>query len=266
VRHGYVAHVAEEFTRRRLTGARFDDVDLSGASFHRVDLRRARFHEVDLSGARLRATLLRDVDIGGDIDGLRVNGVDVGPLIEAELDRRYPERRALRPTDAAGYRDAWTVIERLWAATVERARRLDPVMLHERVDDEWSFIETLRHLVFATDCWVRRVLLGEPAPWDALDLPWDEMPDTPGVPRDRTARPSLDEVLALRADRMASVRDYVDGLTDDRLASETEPVDAPGWPPPLSFVVHDVLDNVLNEEWWHRHFAERDLAILTARC
>jgi hypothetical protein len=257
--------VAEEFTRRLLNGARFEQVDLSAASFHRVDLRGARFREVDLRGARVRASLLHDVDISGDVDGLRINGLEVLPLIEAELDRRHPERRKLRPTDAAGYREAWTVIEQLWGETVERARRLDPALLHERVDDEWSFIETLRHLVFATDSWVRRVLLGEPAPWGPLDLPWDEMPDMPGIPRDRTARPSLDQVLALRADRMKSVRDYVDGLADDRLSSETEPVDAPGWPPPRGFVVHHALDIVLNEEWWHRQFAERDLATLAVR-
>ena len=60
--------------------------------------------------------------------------------------------------------------------------------LHESVDGEWSFIETLRHLVFATDAWVRRALLGDPEPWDALDLPHDDMPDSPPVPRDRGAR------------------------------------------------------------------------------
>jgi hypothetical protein len=26
----------------------------------------------------------------------------------------------------------------------------------------WSFIETLRHLVFATDSWIRRAMLGDP--------------------------------------------------------------------------------------------------------
>jgi hypothetical protein len=41
-------------------------------------------------------------------------------------------------------------------------------------------IETLGHLVFATDSWIRRAIIGDPSPWDALDLPWDEMPDTPG--------------------------------------------------------------------------------------
>ena len=93
-----------------------------------------------------------------------------------------------------------------------------PELLHERVDGEWSFIETLRHLVFATDAWVKRAILGDPSPWDPLDLPHDEMPNEPSIPRDREARPSLDEVLALRADRMATVRQVLAGLTDARLA------------------------------------------------
>jgi hypothetical protein len=37
---------------------------------------------------------------------------------------------------------------------------------------------------FATDSWVGRAILGDPSPWNPLDLPWDEMPDVPGVPRD----------------------------------------------------------------------------------
>ena len=94
----------------------------------------------------------------------------------------------MRPTDPAGFREAWDVVERLWGETVERARRLDPELLHESVDGEWSFIETLRHLVFATDSWIRRAILGDPSPWDPLDLPWDEMADTPGrAPRPRRA-------------------------------------------------------------------------------
>ncbi len=168
----------------------------------------------------------------------------------------------MRPTDPAGFREAWDLIERLWDGTVQRARGLDPELLHESVDGEWSFIETLRHLVFATDAWVRRVILGDPSPWDPLDLPWDEMPDTPGIPRDREVRPALDDVVALRRDRMATVREVVDGLTEASLAARTEPVDAPGWPPPRSFEVRECLLIVLNEEWHHRLFAERDLDAL----
>jgi hypothetical protein len=169
----------------------------------------------------------------------------------------------MRPTDAAGFRAAWDIVERLWAGTVERARGFAPEQLHESVGGEWSFIETLRHLVFATDAWVRRGMLGDPTPWDPLDLPWDEMPDTPGIPRDREARPSLDTVLDLRRDRMATVRAIVDGLTDEALAGDTVPVDGPGWPPPRSFPVRDVLLTILNEEWEHRLYAERDLTART---
>ena len=67
-----------------------------------------------------------------------------------------------------------------------------PELLHERVDDEWSFIETLRHLVFATDAWVSRAILGQPSPRDPLGLPHDEMPSGTGVPWDKDARPQLD--------------------------------------------------------------------------
>jgi hypothetical protein len=93
------------------------------------------------------------------------------------------------------------------------------------------------HLVFATDARVKRAILGEPSPWHPLDLPHDEMPDEPSVPRDRGARPSLDEVLALRADHMATVRQVIAGLTDEKLAGLTEPVTEPGYPEPESFAV-----------------------------
>jgi hypothetical protein len=91
------------------------------------------------------------------------------------------------------------------------------------------------------------------------------MPDMPGIPRDRAARPTLEEVLALRRDRMASVRTTVDGLTEDALAADTEPVDAPGWPRQRSYPVRQCLLIILNEEWHNRQFAERDLDVLERR-
>jgi hypothetical protein len=171
----------------------------------------------------------------------------------------------MRPTDADGFREAWEILERLWQRTVERARGMAPELLNERIEGEWSFIETLRHLVFATDAWVKRALLGEPSPWDPLDLPHDEMPDEPGVPRDRGARPSLDVVIALRSDRMATVRQIIADLTDEKLAGMTEPVVEPGYPEPDSFAVRRCLQTILNEEWEHRLYAERDLDVLESR-
>jgi hypothetical protein len=254
-----------DFIGTDLRGALFDGVDLTGARLRSTDLTDAQFRGVDLTGAVLRGVELTNAYIYGEIENLTINGVSVGPLVEAELNRRYPDRAKMRPAGPAGFREAWDVLGRLWDGTVERARALPPGLLHESVDGEWSFIETLRHLVFATDSWVRRAILGDPSPWDALGLPWDEMPDTPGTPRDRNARPSLDTVLALRRDRMATVRQVIDALTDESLDAGTKPVEAPGWPPPRSFQVRECLLIVLNEEWEHRLYAERDLDALTAR-
>jgi hypothetical protein len=252
--------------RQDLTGSRFDRVDLSGSEFRNVDLSGVRFRGVLMRDASLRGLEMQNVEITGELVGVTVNGVDIGPLVEAELDRRHPERVKMRPTDPDGFREAWDVVERLWDGTVRRARTLDPLLLHESVGGEWSFTETLRHLVFATECWIRRAVLGDPAPWHELSLPWDEMPDTPGVPRDRAARPSLNEVLELRRDRMATVRAVVDGLTDEFLCGDTTPVEGPGWPPAVSFPVRECLLVVLDEEWEHRLYAERDLDELFRRC
>ena len=80
--------------------------------------------------------------------------------------------------------------------------------------------------------------------------------------RDRAARPSLDAALELRRDRMTTVRQVIEGLTDSSLAGYTEPVEGPGWPRPRSYPVSECLLVVLNEEWEHRLYAERDLNIL----
>ncbi|GAA2632745.1 DinB family protein [Paractinoplanes durhamensis] len=170
----------------------------------------------------------------------------------------------MRPTTPDGFREAHAITERLWADTLTRARRLDPALLHTSVEGEWSFIDTLRHMVFVTDCWVRRAIQRQPAPWHPLALPWEQMPDIPGVPRDRTAQPPLETVLALREDRAAGVRSLLAGLTAEQLDIDTPAVEAPGWPPPKSFPVRKCLLVLLNEEWHHRLYAERDLAILEA--
>jgi DinB superfamily/Pentapeptide repeats (8 copies) len=239
--------------------------DLSGARFEQVDFSRAWFRNVYFTGATLRGAWLQDVDIDGEIRNVRVNGVDIGPLVEAELNRRHPDRTKLDPANADGFREAWAIIERVWPATIERAERLPADLLHERVEDEYSFIETLRHLVFATDAWVRRAILGLPDPCSPLGLPNDEAEPDPSVPNDRHARPSLDEMLELRADRMRTVHDVMATLTDDVLAGQTDPVPPPGYPPAGSYPVRRCLRAIVNEEWLHRLYAERDLAVLEHR-
>ena len=177
--------------------------DWSHSRFEEVDFSQSRFHNAYFQDVVMRGAWLQRVEIDGLVDQVTINGVDVGPLIEAELDRRDPDRALTRPTDADGFRRAWEVVVRRWDAAVRRARALPEALLHERVDGEWSFIETQRHLVMATDAWVGRALLGDPAPYHPLGLPHTEMPaDTPGraARRRRPAVPRRDPRGARRAD------------------------------------------------------------------
>jgi len=261
-----------DFQEQALEGSRLEQVYLRRATFRQVRLVEADVNDVYLAGAQIREVFIKDVrmrgcefvnvQIDGFIEGLTVNGVDVGPLVQAELERREPDLARMRPTDPDGFREAWATLEDLWARTVERARQLPEAALHQSVDGEWSFIETLRHLAFATECWLHRAILGDPAPWAALSLPWDQMPDTAGVPRDRVARPTLDEALVLRLDRQTAVRQYLATLDDVTLASATVAVEGPGWPEPRSYPVRQCLLTLLNEEWWHRQYSLRDLTSL----
>lgn len=250
-----------DFTEQDLSGSTFRRVDLSGAELHDVDLSRVRVRAAYLDGVRMTGVEVPDLEIYGELGRLVVNGVDVVPLIEAELDRRMPVRVLMRPTDADGFREAFDTLDRLWAGTVDRARGLPPTLLHERVDGEWSFVETLRHLGFAHACWVGGVVLADPAPWHPLDLPWDEAPAVEGVPWDRDVRPSLDEVLEVRAGRRATVADVLADLSDDGLARPVSSATA-FLRDADSLTVADCLRVVLNEEWEHRLYAERDLAVL----
>jgi hypothetical protein len=260
-----------DFIDHDLTGARFERANLRGATFTDVSLNEARLRDVDLTGADLRSVLfndvrmrgveLVDVQISGELQNVVVNGVDIAPLVTAELDRRMPERAKMHPDDSDGFREAWAVLERLWEGTLARARSFPEASLHLSVGDEWSFIQTLRHLNFASAAWVGRMVLGNPSPWHPLDLPWDEAPGWDGIPWDRTARPSLDEVLTVRRDRQAMMRRVLESLTDDDLASTVTHTE-PGWPRRESFPVKDCLSIVVNEEWEHRLYAERDLTAL----
>lgn len=250
-----------EFREQDLTGARFERVSLRGATFNAVDFTGAQIRGASLHESRMRGVELVNVNIYGELTNVVVNDVDIAPLVDAELNRRMPERAKMRPDDSDGFREAWAILERLWEGTVARARTFPEAALHRSVDDEWSFVQTLRHLNFASAAWVGRMILGTASPWHPLDLPWDEAPGWDGIPWDREARPSLDEVLTVRRERQAMVRQVMESLTDEKLASAVTRTE-PGWPQEENFPVKYCLRIVLNEEWEHRLYAERDLTVL----
>ncbi len=241
--------------------------EFRGARFDVADLRGARFTDCDLTGVTIRDGWLVNVSISGYLSNVTVNGVDVTDFVSAELDRRHPERVQFREGRTADdVRAMWDTIERLWAQATERAGRLPAAALAEQVDEEWSFEQTLRHLVFITDAWASRTVLDEPMPYHPLGLPqsWYPDADATALGIDLTAQPSYAEILAARADRMAVMRRIVADLTDNSLGRLCQRSPAPGYPDEERTVI-DCISVVMDEEIEHYRFAVRDLAVLEAR-
>ena len=97
-----------EFTGKDLSGSRFEGVDLRRARFEDVDLGDAWLRNVHLTGAHIRGARGDEVEIdgsfetllvNGDVERLLVNGVDVAPFVEAELDRRDPAHLRVRQVE-----------------------------------------------------------------------------------------------------------------------------------------------------------------------
>jgi hypothetical protein len=207
-----------------------------------------------------------NVSISGHLSNLTVNGVDVTDFVSAELDRQHPERVQFREGQSADdVRAIWDTIERLWAQAVERAGRLPAAAVDQQVNEEWSFAQTLRHLVWITDAWASRTVLDEARPYHPYGLPqsWYPSEDAAALGIDLTARPGYAEILAARADRMALMRRIVDGLTDAGLGRLCPRSPAPGYPDEERTVI-DCVAVVMDEEIEHYRFAVRDLAVLEA--
>ena len=238
--------------------------DLQGARFVDADLRSARFVRADVSGAVMRAVEVRGLEIDTpwlfeDGTALYVDGVDVVPLVDAELNRRFPGRADRRAADPAGLRSAWASLEHTWVASLERVAAMPVGTVDVSVDGEWSFAQTLRHLVMATDTWLRKAILEIDQPYHPIGQPNAEY-ETDGYDPSvfATATSSYDEVLEVRADRQAMVRDFLATVTPDDL-------DAPRknpWAPDHPETVLSCLPTILAEEWEHHRYAVRDLDVI----
>jgi uncharacterized damage-inducible protein DinB len=172
------------------------------------------------------------------------------------------ERRP-RPETADEMREMCGVTQGRWESTLAQAHGLPEDAVQERVGDEWSLVETLRHLVFVHDAWVARALLGETA-YHPLGLPPTAMKSRPPLPGDPAAHPSLDAVLSLRSPRTARAAAVLGDLTDDAL-EEQRRVTGPGYPRPGRYPARRFVLALLTEEWEHQRYAARDLAVVAAR-
>jgi len=238
--------------------------DLQGAEFVDTDLRGARFVGADISGVVMRGVQVEGVEIDAPwlFDGetfLLVNGVDVVPLVEAELNRRFPGRADRRATDPEGLATAWARLERAWASTLARVDTMPTGTVDVSVAGEWSFAQTLRHLVMATDTWLRKAILGEEQPYHPYGL-IDAATQDDGFDSSvfADATPSYDEVLEVRAGRVAMVRDVIGGVTPALLASARANPHDPAYPETVLSCLHTILE----EEWEHHRYAVRDLDVI----
>jgi hypothetical protein len=241
--------------------------ELQGAEFVDADLRGARFVGADLSGIVMRGVDVQGADIDAPwlFDGasfLRVNGVDVIPLVEAELNRRFPGRAERRAGDPDGLRAAWAALERTWTATLERVAAMPAGTVDVSVGGEWSFAQTLRHLILATDVWLGRAILGVAQPFHPIGQAGLGAEDD-GLDMSifTTGTPSYAEVLEVRAGRVAMVRDFLATVTSDELAANRKNP----WDPEHQETTLSCLHVILQEEWEHHRFAVRDLDAIQAR-
>jgi DinB family protein len=235
-------------------------------AFADQDLSRARFVGCDLSGVVMRGVVVEGADIDAPwlFEGdsfFRVNGVDVIPYVDAELNRRFPGRELRGATDPQGLRAAWAALQDTWAATVDRVAAMPAGTVDVSVDGEWSFAQTLRHLVLATDMWLGRAVLEIEQPFHPLGLS-DASMDEEGFDMSvfTTETPTYAEVLDARAGRVAMMRDFLDGVTGDELAvPRRNPHD-----PDYQETTLDCLHVILGEEWDHHRYAVRDLDAIEA--
>ena len=244
-----------------------DKDDLRSAEFFRADLRDAQFRDAALAGVRMRGVDLSGADLDGFISGLRIWGVDVEPLINAELDRRRPERAILTATDPEALRTGWTGLEAMWGVTVDRVRAMPPGTQDVSVDGEFSFAQTLRHLVLGTDGWLGQAILGRDRPFHRLGvLFWEASghEDTFGLVAPDAEVP-FEEVLEARAGRVAMVREFLANVTEEWLDTVCG---APVWDDAenaADMTVLRCLRVLFDEEWHHHRYAVRDLDAIERR-
>jgi hypothetical protein len=228
----------------------FEFRDLSDAEFWGVDLRRATFRDVDLTGARISHARLVDVDIDAEIDHLVINGVDVTTFVN-ERDVWFGLRSQVRPTDADGMRQAWQTFRSAWGAAIERAQAVPAEQRHTSVDGEWSFVQTVRHLVFATDKWFTAPILG--GGFHRIGLPNTGSADFgwPGV--DPAADPSFEDAVAAWRDRSTQLSGHLDGIEPAGLDVEVDVLENG------TSTVRDGIGVVFEEHFEHLRYATRDL-------
>ena len=234
--------------------------EFEGATFVRRSFRGATLRSCDLSGVTMRS-----VEVGGlDIDShdlffgsLVVNGVDVVPFVDTELNRQFPGRELQKAQTPEGLRNGWVAVQAAWETTVTNT---SPELVDAHVEDEWTLAQTLRHLVLATDAWLRGGIMGMEQPFHEIGLVFSGAAEMGfDVSIFRADAPAFEDIVAVRTERQQLVADFLATATPELLAEERDdPWGGEDWHP----TVGDCVRVILEEEWAHLRYVRRDLALL----
>lgn len=235
--------------------------EFEGATFVRASFRGATLRFSDVSGVTMRGVEVDGLDIDSHdlfLGSLLVNGVDVVPLVDAELNLQFPGRELQKAQTPEGLREGWVAVQAAWRTTLADTPR---EVWDAHVEDEWSLAQTLRHLVLATDAWLRRAILGVEQPFHEIGQIFTGAAEM-GLDMSifRAEPPAHDEILTVRAERQQMVTDVLATATPALLAEERDNpwVADDDWHPSVG----DCLRVILEEEWAHLRYVRRDLAQL----
>lgn len=231
--------------------------DFGRATVWGVNFAGANFEDVNFTDATMSRVWLRNVSVDGFVEHLVVNGVDVTAVVNAG-DPWWPLRGMLRPTDGDGHRAAWVALTSAWDAAIERAHRLGDDTMRVSVGGEWSFRDTLRHLVFVTDKWLFAPLAGATR-FSSIGLSNTGSRDYPWPSVDRDANPDLGAVIGEYRARSQRVGEILETFDPASIPAEVEILENGTMPGAECFYA------VFEEEFEHLRYATRDLAILEAR-
>lgn len=239
-----------------------DTDEFEGATFVKTSFKGATVRFSDVSGMKMRSV---DVD-GLEIDShdlffgsVFVNGVDVVPLVDAELNQQFPGRELQKAQDPEGLMKGWKAVQAAWHDTVESTPR---ELIDVQVDGEWSLSQTLRHLVLATDAWLRGAIMRIEQPFHEIGQIFTGAAEM-GFDMSifRSDQPSFEEILDVRGERQQLVTDFLATASPELLAEEREnPWGGGDWRP----TVGDCIRVILEEEWAHLRYIRRDLALMAA--
>jgi hypothetical protein len=177
--------------------------------------------------------------------------------VEAELNRQFPGRELQKARTPEGLREGWIAVQAAWQTTVADT---PPDLVDAHVEDEWSLAQTLRHLILATDAWLRGAILRIQQPFHEIGQIFTSAA-TMGFDMSifRADRPAYAEVLTVRAERQQLLTDFLAAATTDLLAEERDnPWGGGDWHP----TVGDCIRVILEEEWAHLRYIRRDLALM----